>query len=153
MAYANFDMKKLLSSDDMQRQINNIRKIGELRLTEAIWDNVYTAYKPEYYRRSYELLHSVSSSVKIYGDSVEIKIYCDPEKMNHYSVVDGLPTMVAPLVNYGFSWHGYEDTEYDYFHNRPESKFLEDAMIQIQKDMNEMLVNAVVVAFNSNRYR
>lgn len=153
MAFAKFDMKKLLSSADMQKQINNIRCIGELRLTEAIWDNVYAVFTPRYYIRTYELLNSVSSSFKIIGDQIEIKVFCDPEKMNHTSIIDNKPTYVAPLINYGFSWYGEEDSYLDYFHNRPASHFLEKAMEQIQRDMQEMLISAVVVAFNSNRYR
>ena len=73
--------------------------------------------------------------------------------MNHFSRVDGLPINVAPLINYGFSWNGWEDQSPDYFHNRPESKFLEKAIEKIQNDMQKMLLDAVVVAFNSNRYR
>ncbi|MFA5248821.1 MAG: hypothetical protein WC415_06460 [Patescibacteria group bacterium] len=157
MAYAKFDMKKLLSSDDMQRQINNIRRMGELRLTEAIWDNVYAVYKPKtdpkIWHRTYQLLHSVSSSFKIIGNQIEIKVFCDPEKMDHYSIIDNQPTYVPGLINTGFYWSGWGESESDYFHNRPASHFLEKAMEQIQRDMQEMLINAVIVAFNSNRYR
>jgi hypothetical protein len=153
MAFSQFDLKKILSSADMQNQINLIRRMGELRLTEAIWDNVYASYKPKEYVRQYELLNSVTSTFEIHDDSVEIKVFCDPEKMNHFSVVDGQPTYVPPLVNYGFSRSGWEETEPDYFHNRPPSYFLEDAMKEIQNDMHKALLNAVVVAFNSNRYR
>ena len=153
MAFAQIDLQKIISSPNMQRQINTIRHMGELRLTEAIWDNVYTKYKPEEYIRTYELLHSVSSSFKITGDTIEIKVYCDEKKMNHYSVVDGRTTYIPPLINYGFSWHGQESSTVDYFHNRPESQFLEKAIDQIQKDMNIALVNAMVMAINSNRYR
>ena len=57
-------------------------------------------------------------------------------------------------MNYGFSWNGWEDqSPPDYFHNRPESKFIEKAIEKIQSDMQKMLLDAVVVAFNSNRYR
>jgi len=153
MAFVQIDLKKILTSTNMQRQINTIRHMGELRLTEAIWDNVYSTYKPMEYLRSYELLHSVSSSFKITGDTIEIKVFCDPDKMHHFSVVDGEPTYIPSLINYGFSWHGMESSTPDYFHNRPESKFLEKAIDQIQKDMNSALVNAVIMAINSNRYR
>jgi len=152
MGFAQIDLQKILSSPNMQRQINTIRHMGELRLTEAIWDNVYSAHKTDY-ERTYELLHSVSSSFKITGDTIEIKVFCDPDKMHHYSLVDGEPTYIPALINYGFSWHGMESYPQDYFHNRPDSKFLEKAIEQIQQDMNSALVNAVVMAINSNRYR
>jgi len=154
MAFGQFDLQKLVSSNsNMQRQITSIRRMGELRLTEAIWDEVYATYKPQEYSRTYELLHSVSSSFKVTGDTIEIKVFCDPNKMHHFSVVDGQSTYVPALINYGFSWHGMEDSYPDYFHNRPESKFLEKAIEQIQKDMNSALISAVVMAINSNRYR
>lgn len=153
MAFSNFDLKKVISSADFMKQVNLIRHMGELRLTEAIWDNIYASYSPKYYTRQYELLNSVSSSFKIDGDSVEIKVFCDHNKMHHFSIVDGQSTYIPPLLNYGYSWYGWEDQTPDYFHNRPESKFLEKAMEEIQKDMHKALINAVIVAFNSNRYR
>ena len=153
MAFANIDLQKILTSTNMQRQITSIRRMSELRLKEAIWENVYSQYTPVQYTRTYELLNSVSSSFNITGDTIEIKIYCDANKMHHFSVVDGQSTYIPPLINYGFSWHGMESSEIDYFHNRPESKFLETAINQIQSDMNTALVNAVVTAINSNNYR
>ena len=146
-------LHNLMSSVEFKKKVDYIRGVGEQRLYEAIWDNVYATYTPKYYIRQYELLNSVSSSVKYNTTSVEIKVFCDSEKMNHFSLVDGQPINVAPLINYGFSWNGWEDTSYDYFHNRPESKFLEKAIEKIQGDMQKMLLDAVVVAFNSNRYR
>jgi len=148
------NLHNLMSSAEFKKKVDYIRGVGEQRLYEAIWDNIYATYTPQYYTRTYELLNSVSSSVKYNTTSVEIKVFCDSEKMNHFSVVDGQPTYVAPLMNYGFSWNGWEDqSPPDYFHNRPESKFIEKAIEKIQSDMQKMLLDAVVVAFNSNRYR
>lgn len=152
MAFAQINLQQIINSPHMQRQINTIRHMGELRLTEAIWDNVYSAHKTDY-KRTYELLHSVSSSFKITGDTIEIKVFCDPDKMNHYSLVDGRQAYIPALINYGFSWHGMESYTEDYFHSRPSSKFLEKAMEQIQNDINSALISAVVMAINSNRYR
>jgi len=146
-------LHNLMSSVEFKKKVDSIRGIGEQRLYEAIWDNVYMVYTPKYYTRTYELLNSVSSSVEYGTTSIKIKVFCDSSKMNHFSVVDWQQTYVAPLINYGFSWNGWEDTPYDYFHNRPESKFLEKAIEKIQNDMQKMLLDAVVVAFNSNKYR
>jgi hypothetical protein len=153
MAFSNINLKKILSSTEFQKQIDIIRGIGEHRLREAIWDNIYMTYTPKEYKRTYELLNAVSSYYKIIGDTIEIKVYLDPDKMNHFSIVDNQPTYVPPLLNYGFSWSGWEDSTPDYFHNRPESLFLEKAMEEIQNDMQKAVLNAVVIAFNSNRYR
>jgi len=153
MQVQQINLHNLMSSTEFQKKVNYIRGIGEQRLYEAIWDNLYMSYSPKYYERTYQLLNSVSSSVKFNTTSFEIKVFCDSEKMDHFSVVDGQPTYVGGLMNYGFSWNGWEDTTPDYFHNRPESKFLETAMKKIQGDMQKMLLEAVVVAFNSNRYR
>jgi len=143
-----------MSSVEFKKKVDYIRGVGEQRLYEAIWDNVYMTYNPKYYERTYQLLNSVSSSVKFNTTSFEIKVFCDSEKMDHFSVVDGQPTYVGGLMNYGYSWNGWESQDPpDYFHNRPESKFLEKAMEKIQGDMQKMLLDAVVVAFNSNRYR
>ena len=110
MAFAQFDLQKILTTTNMQRQITEIRRMGELRLTEAIWDNVYAVYTPKtdpnIWHRTYELLHSVSSNFKIIGDSIEIKVFCDPEKMHHFSIIDGESTYIPALINYGFSWYG-----------------------------------------------
>lgn len=154
MGFSNISLKNLLLSADMQKQIDIIRGIGEHRLREAIWDNVYMTYTPKEYERTYQLLNAVSSDFTINGDIVEIKVFLDPTKMNHYSVIDGQSTYVPPLINYGFSWSGWEDQNPpDYFHNRPESLFLEKAMKEIQNDMKKSLLNAIVTAINSNRYR
>ena len=102
MAFAQINLQKILSSPNMQRQINTIRHMGELRLTEAIWDEVYAKYTPTEYQRTYELLHSVSSSFKVTGDTIEIKVFCDPDKMHHFSVVDRESTYIPALINYGF---------------------------------------------------
>jgi len=153
MAFTNINLKKLLSSVEFKRQIDIIRGIGEHRLREAIWDRVYEAYEPKVYKRTYELLNSVTSSVDINGDNITIKVFLDHDKMNHFSVIDGERTYVPPIVNYGFYWPDWWDSKPDYFHNRPESKFLEEAMLEIQKDMQKAFLDAVVVAFNSNRYR
>jgi len=153
MQVKQMSLHNLMSSAEFKKKVDYIRGVGEQRLYEAIWDNLYMSYTPKYYERTYQLLNSVSSSVKFNTTSFEIKVFCDSEKMNHFSVVDGQPTGVAPLMNYGFSWNGWEGTTPDYFHNRPESKFLETAMKKIQGDMQKMLLDAVVVAFNSNRYR
>jgi len=153
MQVKQINLHSLMSSVEFKKKVDYIRGVGEQRLYEAIWDNVYAVYTPQYYIRTYELLNSVSSSVEYGNSSIKIKVFCDSEKMNHFSVVDGLSTYVAPLIDYGFSWYGWEDTTPDYFHNRPESKFLEKAMEQIQNDMQKMLLEAVIIAFNSNNYR
>ena len=153
MQVKQMSLHNLMSSAEFKKKVDYIRGVGEQRLYEAIWDNLYMSYSPKYYERTYQLLNSVSSSVKFNTTSFEIKVFCDSEKMDHFSVVDGQPTYVAPLMNYGYSWNGWESTTPDYFHNRPESKFLEKAMEKIQGDMQKMLLDAVVVAFNSNRYR
>lgn len=157
MGFANINLSSILSSAAFTNQLNVILRLAEDRLREAIWKNVYMAYTPKEedprWHRTYQLYNSVTSSFKIIGDSVEIKVFCDPNKMHHVSIIDGEPTYVPPLINYGFVWPGWEGEDPDYFHNRPESKYLEDAMQQIQKDLQESAVQAVVMAFNSNRYR
>ena len=154
MQVKQMSLHNLMSSVEFKKKVDYIRGVGEQRLYEAIWDNVYMTYNPKYYERTYQLLNSVSSSVKFNTTSFEIKVFCDSEKMDHFSVVDGQPTYVGGLMNYGYSWNGWESQDPpDYFHNRPESKFLEKAMEKIQGDMQKMLLDAVVVAFNSNRYR
>lgn len=158
MAYAKFNLKQIISSPELQKKINNIRKIGELRLIEAIWDNVYAKYKPTDYRRTYELLHSVTSTFKVSENAFDgnidviIKVFCDPEKMNHKGLDDN-PTYIPSLINYGFSWYEWEGEPVDYFHVRPESKFLEDFIDQLNKDLQGMMLDAVITAINSNMYR
>lgn len=155
MQVKQISLHNLMSSAEFKKKVDYIRGVGEQRLYEAIWDNVYMTYTPKYYIRQYELLNSVSSSVKYNTTSIEIEVFCDQNKMNHYSVVDGKSTYVGWLTNDGFSWDGWEDqSPPDYFHNRPESKFLEKAIKDIKTDMQKMLLDAVVFAFNNGkRYR
>lgn len=153
MQVKQISLHNLLSSADFKKKVDHIRGVGEQRLYEAIWDNLYATYTPQYYTRTYELLNSVSSSVEYGVTSVKIKVFCDQNKMNHFSVVDDKPTYIGWLINDGFSWDGWEGTN-DYFHDRPPSNFLEKAIKDIESDMQKMLLNAIVVAFNNGkRYR
>jgi hypothetical protein len=146
------NLNNLMSSAEFKKKVDYIRGVGEQRLFEAIWDNVYATYTPQYYTRTHELLNSVTSSVEYTSKSIIIKVFCDQTKMNHYSVIDGLPTYVGWLINDGFSWEGWEDqSPPDYFHNRPPSNFLEKAIKEIQQDMQKMLLDAIVVAFNNGK--
>jgi hypothetical protein len=153
MGFEKFDHSSIFLSENFKTQVAHIRHIAELRLTEAIWNNVYVAHKTTY-PRTYELLESVSSEVVFENDHVTIRVFCDSSKMTHTSEVDDKPTYIPALINTGFYWSGWE-TQYppDYFHNRPPSYFLETAMEQVQRDMQEMFLDAVVMAFNSNKYR
>jgi len=98
MQVQQINLHNLMSSTEFQKKVNYIRGIGEQRLYEAIWDNLYMSYSPKYYERTYQLLNSVSSSVKFNTTSFEIKVFCDSEKMDHFSVVDGQPTYVGGLM-------------------------------------------------------
>jgi len=151
MAFAQINLQKILSSPNMQRQINTIKHMGELRLTEAIWDNVYTKYKPEEYIRTYELLHSVSSSFKITGDTIEIKVFCDPDKMHHIANKPyGMPVFVPVLLDGGHTQDGYEGTN-DMYHDYPKRDFLNKAIKQIENDMQQSLVTAIVTAIRTKK--
>lgn len=151
MAFAQIDLKKILSSAEMLKQINVIRGIGEHRLREAIWDTVYASYSPKEYRRTFELLNSVSSEFKIDNNKVEIYVFCDSDKMNHFANKPyGMSVYVPVLLDSGHIQKGYEGTN-DMYHDYPKRDFLNEAIEEIQKDMNKVLLKFIVRAIRSKK--
>jgi len=144
-------LHNLMSSAEFKKKVDYIRGIGEQRLYEAIWDNVYMVYTPQYYTRTYELLNSVSSSVEYGTTSIKINVFCDSNKMNHFAHKPyGTPVYVPVLLDGGHTQEGYEGTR-DMYHDYPATNFLNDAIKQIEKDLSKMLANVIITAFRPSK--
>lgn len=136
----------------LKPKLEMIQKIAEEELRNAIQKYVYDAYDPVEYDRTYQLLESVTSTeVEFDGKTVTFSVVLDREKMKHFSVVDGEPTLVSPLIQYGHKQSGY--TEVDYFRVYPGKHMLEKAVKEIQEDLNKAAIDATVKVLNYKKYR
>lgn len=102
-------------------------KIKEI-LQKHVNENLYDAYSEGVYKRTYELVNSVTVGVtNDRGNTIELEVYFDPYKMNHTSLFGseklgisiGERVYIAQWVNDGFTW------------NRPEVGYLESAIEEL----------------------
>lgn len=152
MQVKQINLHNLMSSAEFKKKVDYIRGVGEQRLYEAIWDNVYANYDPIEYERTYQLLNSVTSSYKMGNNSFEIRVFCDPEKMHHIANKPyGMPVYVPVLTDDGHTQKGFEGTN-DMYHDYPKRDFLNIAIKKIEQELQQMLITAIItVTASRNR--
>jgi hypothetical protein len=134
-------------------------------MREWVNKNVYAAYIPRVYVRTYQLLNAITlSDIKIVntpaGTEVEFEVYFDSNKMHHTSVVSGTEywngqkVNVPYFINYGHSndmvfmsriHYGGFRYMYDVY---PARHFLEDMMNEFKKKLETVFANKIVILMN-----
>lgn len=134
----------------LKQKLEINKNIYKKNLENAVIKNLYLAYTPKYYERTYSLLDSITmSDIRIENNILTFDLYFDPNKLEHWSVVSGSniykgkSIYTPPLLDEGHFEDGY--SEVDYFHNYPGREFLSDALMQLKKDLQLSLKNLVYV--------
>lgn len=144
----------LLKSSNILAQLRAIQAMAVSELQRAVQTTIYDSYSPKIYHRTYDLLNSITSGdLRVTTNSIEFKVYFDPEKMRHTSlygssklgVAKGAYVDIADWLNDGFSWGGIWEGTDDKFHDRSAAHFMEIAIAKIQANIAIRVQNAIVI--------
>ena len=144
----------LLRSSNFQRQLRAIQAIAVSELQQAVYNIIYALPESPNYTRTFSLLNSITASdIIVTQNSIQFKVYFDPEKTRHTSlygsaklgISKGDYVEIADWLNDGFSWGGVWEGVNDRFHDRSAAHFIEKAIVKIQADIVTRVKNAISV--------
>jgi hypothetical protein len=137
-------INNLLKSSNFLVQLRAIQAIAVSDLQQAVQATIYAIPASPNYTRTFDLLNSITAGdLQVTANSIEFKVYFDPEKTRHTSlwgskklgISAGEYVEIADWLNDGFSWGDSNDRE--------AAHFMEKAIIKIQADMVGRVKNAI----------
>lgn len=166
----------VLTSANFQQKINEIQRIAEDDLKQAIEERIYSQPESHWYKRTYTLLHSVASTdLRIINNGtnfrISFKVVFDNNILKHYTIFGskkyGLPRptstnptnevpigdLIIPFLNEGWSWSGYSSGLIDNWSFRKPERFLELAIDKIKEDLIRRISNVLTVEVKKIGYK
>jgi len=147
----------LLTSSNFLNQLRAIQAVAVSDLQQAVQNTVYSIPASPDYTRTFDLLNSITAGdLIVSSNSIEFKVFFDPEKNRHTSlfgssklgIAKGDYVDIADWLNDGFSWGGSCEGTNDRFHDRSAAHFMEQAIKEIQADLIARVQDAIVIEVN-----
>lgn len=134
--FKNIESLQKFIKDKCKSGMNDVGKKVQESLKFFVLKNVYCAFTPEEYQRTYQLLESISFKLlQSNKNQITVDIYFDKSKMQHTTLFGSEKLAISPNSNvYIPKWVDEGKTWDKPFHPRGGGHFMKDTLNDVKKN-------------------